>query len=208
MDKAGFSHAYDPGALKVTISKFYRPNGASTQLRGVASDIVLPSPSDLSDVNESSLKRPVALGHRARRAPRATESGAALSQHPAREIPRADRARKRSSPIWRRISLGSRRAWPRNRFRSTKPSAGRRWRRSRPVKRQRKQDELAHPTSQPTTYEITLKNASSPGLPPPMAPKKSADRRTPGATLPPRRTTSTSRHSATLLTATFSWRKP
>ncbi len=59
MDRAGFAHAYDPGALKVTMSKFYRPNGASTQLRGVTSDIVLPSPSDLSDVNESSLKDPL-----------------------------------------------------------------------------------------------------------------------------------------------------
>lgn len=31
------------GALKVTIQKFYRPSGASTQNRGVTSDIVLPS---------------------------------------------------------------------------------------------------------------------------------------------------------------------
>lgn len=31
------------GALKVTIQKFYRPSGASTQNRGVASDIELPS---------------------------------------------------------------------------------------------------------------------------------------------------------------------
>jgi len=41
------------------VSKFYRPNGASTQLRGVVSDIVLPSPSDLGDVNESALKDPL-----------------------------------------------------------------------------------------------------------------------------------------------------
>jgi carboxyl-terminal processing protease len=56
MDKAGLAHAYDPGALKITTSKFYRPSGASTQLRGVASDIVLPSTTDLSEVNESTLK--------------------------------------------------------------------------------------------------------------------------------------------------------
>jgi hypothetical protein len=35
----------------------------------------------------------------------------------------------------------------------------------------RKQDDSEHPT--PTTYEITLKNASSPGLPPPTSPKQS-----------------------------------
>ena len=33
----------DPGTVKITIRKFYRVTGASTQLRGVASDIVLPS---------------------------------------------------------------------------------------------------------------------------------------------------------------------
>jgi carboxyl-terminal processing protease len=59
MDRAGLAHAYDPGALKVTISKFYRPSGASTQLRGVASDIVLPSTTDFSDVSESALKNPL-----------------------------------------------------------------------------------------------------------------------------------------------------
>ncbi len=31
------------GAIKVTISKFYRPSGSSTQLKGVDSDIALPS---------------------------------------------------------------------------------------------------------------------------------------------------------------------
>ncbi|HEY2903056.1 MAG TPA: carboxy terminal-processing peptidase [Polyangia bacterium] len=59
MDRAGLAHTYDPGALKVTISKFYRPSGASTQLRGVASDIVLPSTTDFADVSESKLKDPL-----------------------------------------------------------------------------------------------------------------------------------------------------
>ncbi|SPE53320.1 Carboxyl-terminal protease [Verrucomicrobia bacterium] len=35
--------AIDPGALKVTIKKFYRPSGASTQKDGVVPDIILPS---------------------------------------------------------------------------------------------------------------------------------------------------------------------
>jgi carboxyl-terminal processing protease len=59
MDRAGLAHAYDPGALKITISKFYRPSGASTQLRGVASDIVLPSTTDFADVSEGKLKDPL-----------------------------------------------------------------------------------------------------------------------------------------------------
>jgi carboxyl-terminal processing protease len=40
------------GAIKVTISKFYRPNGGSTQLKGVESDIVLPSLSDHMEIGE------------------------------------------------------------------------------------------------------------------------------------------------------------
>ena len=46
----------DPGALKLTNSKFYRASGASTELRGVAADIVLPSVwNDSTEVGESTL---------------------------------------------------------------------------------------------------------------------------------------------------------
>ena len=37
------SRSQEDGALKLTIQKFYRVAGGSTQLHGVASDIVLPS---------------------------------------------------------------------------------------------------------------------------------------------------------------------
>lgn len=40
------------GAIKVTINQFYRPSGATTQLRGVASDIRLPSLLDELEVGE------------------------------------------------------------------------------------------------------------------------------------------------------------
>jgi carboxyl-terminal processing protease len=59
MDRAHLAHAYDPGALKVTIAKFYRPSGASTELRGVASDIVVPSRSEAAPVGEDKLKDPL-----------------------------------------------------------------------------------------------------------------------------------------------------
>jgi carboxyl-terminal processing protease len=172
MDRAGFSHTYDPGAIKVTMSKFYRPNGASTQLRGVASDIVLPSPSDLSDVNESSLKDPLpwdavpavpheqlnrvqpylnALREKSRHRIATEEAFTYLAE---------DVARLKKSLAEKSVSLNE---------------VERRQEMAQIKARQeaRKQAELAHPAWQPTTYEITLKNASSPGLPPPMAPKKS-----------------------------------
>jgi carboxyl-terminal processing protease len=56
------------GYLKVTIQKFYRPSGSSTQMDGVASDLVLPSLMDAMEMGESYLDH--ALPHdRIRRAP-------------------------------------------------------------------------------------------------------------------------------------------
>jgi carboxyl-terminal processing protease len=44
------------GALKITMQQFYRPNGDSTQLRGVESDVVLPSLTDnIEGISESDL---------------------------------------------------------------------------------------------------------------------------------------------------------
>src|SRR5437870_3046271 len=54
------SHSDEDGALKLTIQKFYRVAGGSTQLHGVASDIVLPSLSDLPEFGESALKNALA----------------------------------------------------------------------------------------------------------------------------------------------------
>ncbi|MFI5362348.1 MAG: carboxy terminal-processing peptidase [Elusimicrobiota bacterium] len=48
--------SYKPGALKITVQKFYRVSGGSTQNRGVIPDIHLPSGGDLSDMTESAQK--------------------------------------------------------------------------------------------------------------------------------------------------------
>ena len=50
------SRSQEDGALKLTIQKFYRVAGGSTQLHGVASDIVLPTVTDLPEVGEGALK--------------------------------------------------------------------------------------------------------------------------------------------------------
>ncbi|MDE0940491.1 MAG: carboxy terminal-processing peptidase, partial [Pirellulales bacterium] len=49
------------GALKVTMQQFYRPNGDSTQNRGVLADIELPSVTTHLDVGESDLDHSVAF---------------------------------------------------------------------------------------------------------------------------------------------------
>jgi len=47
------------GTLKVTIQKFYRPSGASTQEKGVVPDVILPSLTDALEVGEAYLDHPL-----------------------------------------------------------------------------------------------------------------------------------------------------
>lgn len=58
---ADLSGTNDPGQLKITIRKFYRAGGASTQLKGVLPDIVLPSVLNYyKDIGEGALENPLA----------------------------------------------------------------------------------------------------------------------------------------------------
>ena len=52
---------FDPGlgALKITIRKFYRPKGSSTQKKGVIPDIKLPSAYDYTEYGEAFLENPL-----------------------------------------------------------------------------------------------------------------------------------------------------
>ncbi len=59
----GFGFFQEPprsGAARITIKKFYLPNGASTQNRGVASDIALPSIEEFLPIGESDLPHALA----------------------------------------------------------------------------------------------------------------------------------------------------
>ncbi len=47
--------AADAGALKLTINKYYRVRGGSTQLEGVRSDIIIPSLTDNPEIGEGAL---------------------------------------------------------------------------------------------------------------------------------------------------------
>lgn len=50
---------FDPGSVKLTIRKFYLPSGASTQLKGITPDIILPSVNNHADVGEAELENPL-----------------------------------------------------------------------------------------------------------------------------------------------------
>jgi carboxyl-terminal processing protease len=52
----GALKSYRPGAVKLTIQKFYRISGGSTQNKGVVPDVHLPGMSDVMDVTETALK--------------------------------------------------------------------------------------------------------------------------------------------------------
>jgi carboxyl-terminal processing protease len=54
-----FSDKSRAGALKVTIQKFYRIAGGSTQLKGVEPDLVLPSVREVLDIGEASAPNPL-----------------------------------------------------------------------------------------------------------------------------------------------------
>ncbi|MBM4000538.1 MAG: tail-specific protease [Planctomycetes bacterium] len=58
-----FENAINLGAIKITMQQFYRPNGDSTQNRGVLSDITLPSLSSHIAKGEADLDYALAFDH-------------------------------------------------------------------------------------------------------------------------------------------------
>jgi carboxyl-terminal processing protease len=59
MQRYGVPTHGDPGELKLTIQKFYRISGASTQLKGVVPDIILPSLNNVAEYGEKYLENPM-----------------------------------------------------------------------------------------------------------------------------------------------------
>jgi carboxyl-terminal processing protease len=161
----GVAAADNAGELKVTIRKFYRPSGASTQLQGVKADIVIPSTSDLNEIGESAMKDPL---------PWDTVPSARFAKEdrvqPVLEVLRAKSAQ--------RVATGNDFAWIRREIASGEQSRAtksislneveRRDENEQLKARQKMhQQELAGQARQmPHTYEITLKDADTPGLPP------------------------------------------
>jgi carboxyl-terminal processing protease len=167
MDENHLPHAYDPGALLITIRKFYRPSGASTQLRGVAADIVLPSLSDLSDVSESSLPDPLPWDTIA---PAKFQKVNRIQPHLA-ELRDASAKRVQSDKGFSLLAEAIARV--KKTVTSKTVSLNEKERRddiakSKALEERLKQESRRLRTAQPQTYEITLANANKPGLPAPQ----------------------------------------
>ena len=159
----------DPGALKLTIKKFYRASGASTQLKGVVPDIVLPSVlNESKDIGEAALDNP--LGY--------DTIPSAKFDRLNMVAPYLPELRKRSTERlatdkefsyvqedieWfkkqqadKSVSLNEK-----VRLKEKEELDGR--------NKARDRERLARPEPQEKIYEITLKQALLPGLPPPVA---------------------------------------
>ncbi len=163
----------DPGALKVTISKFYRPSGKSTQLEGVKADIVLPSPTDTVEIGESELDNPLPW-----------DTIAAASFKPDDRVhPVLDELRSRSIARVNKktdfIDLKKELDLVRKNRESKTVSLNettRRQEKDAAKERAAARDKarLAHAATAPPIYEITVKNASRPGLGEPVKSTKKA----------------------------------
>jgi carboxyl-terminal processing protease len=168
MRRVGLQVHEDPGALKLTIRKFYRPNGGSTQLKGVASDIVLPSPTGALKIGEEDMADPM----------------------PWDTVPPARHAQLDRVAPWlsalkdastKRIATNIDFTWQRediNRMTAdlANPvvSLNEKERREEKAKTEaqaeaRKKNRASRQAPREKQYEITLKNADWPGLPEPLS---------------------------------------
>jgi len=159
----------DPGALKLTIKKFFRPSGLSTQLKGVIPDIVLPSVANESkDIGENALENPL---------PCSTIASAKYDHFNLVE-PYLPELRTRSAE---RVAADAEFAYVREDIELFKKRQADKTISLNEQQRLKEQDEaearqkardkerLAHPEPLEKVYEITLKQADQPGLPPPVA---------------------------------------
>lgn len=157
----------DPGTLLVTIRKFYRPSGKSTQLKGVVPDIILPSVNNVAEVGESALDNPldwdmiekVKFDRLNLVEPYLAEIRARSAARVARDTEFAfiqeDIERTKKLLEDKSVSLNEQ-----LRLKEKQEAELR--------EKQRQQVRLARIQPEQTVYEITLKLADQPGLPPPI----------------------------------------
>ena len=159
-----------PGQVKVTISKFFRPSGSSTQLKGVVPDLVLPNINNFADIGESALSNalpwntipPVRFDKVDRVIRALPEIQRRSSDRLAKDRDYAyigeDIERYKKLLADRSVSLNEKKR--RQEMETDRNRAA-----------VRKGEIKSRNETEPVAYEITLKNASQPGLPEPKTAK-------------------------------------
>ncbi len=173
MQGEGVIPSSDPGALKVTISKFYRPSGKSTQLEGVKADIVLPSITDLPEIGESDLVNPLPWDTIApQKLVGSNRVNAALA-----ELRKRSEQRITSSPDFADLKDEIKRFRKMRDDKSVSLNESVRQKEKADLKARNQaleKERLARATPLPAAYEVTVKTALQPGLGELVKPKKPA----------------------------------
>src|SRR5437016_1522518 len=158
----------NPGALKVTIRKFYRDSGSSTQLKGVVPDIVLPSVSNYDEVGEASLEYPLAWDE----IPSAAYEKLNLIEPVLQELRKrsTDRLAADKDFAYLQEDIATYRKYLAEKSVSLNEEARLKEMKENEEKIQaRKKERKARHEPEEKVYELTLKQVDLPGLPPPPA---------------------------------------
>ena len=169
----------DPGTLKITIRKFYRVSGASTQLKGVMSDIVLPDLLNYStQYGESSLDHPLPWDTLPRDTIRNVNYDKLnLVQPYLAELSRRSTARvatnqdfiyiRQDIERFQKLQVDKTASLNEHERLMERQEAGNR-------QKARDQEHAARKAPPAKVYELTVERAGEPGLPPPLGETNSA----------------------------------
>ncbi len=174
----------NPGTLKITKAKFYRASGASTQRKGVLSDIVLPSKWNYAkDLGEEAYDTAL---------PWNTIDSARYEKFDLVQPYLPDLLRQSA----RRLETDQEFAYIRedieqfrkyqalNQVSLNEKARVKEWEDDDARQRARDKERLARNAPEPTVYELTLKQVDLPGLPPPVAKTNNATASVEGAPAP------------------------
>jgi carboxyl-terminal processing protease len=170
----------DDGDLKLTIQKFYRVAGGSTQLHGVASDIVLPSLTDLPEYGESALKNCLPYDEVSKA--RYTKWASPLFID---ELKRRSEARVQHDPEFHYVMEDMERLRHKiddNRISLNEDVRRKELQDDKLRKETRAKERLARNEQEPSIYRVTLDNVDKPNLQLIMYPGKLAQAKAKGAT--------------------------
>ncbi len=167
MRQKGQTPTSNPGAVKITIRKFYRASGSSTQLKGVTPDMVLPSVNNHAEVGEASLENPLPWDT----IPTATyEKMNRVELHLA-ELKRRSETRLTVDGDWAFVREEIERYKKIVAEKSVSMNEAERLKEKKENDERakaRKKDLASRPEPKEKVYEITLKQVDEPGLPAPV----------------------------------------
>lgn len=161
------------GSLKLTIQKFYRVSGGSTQHRGVLSDIVVPSPTDTPEIGESSLPNPLAYDEVAPQSVNRFSFTAPLID----TLKNRSQERVAKDPEFRYINEDMKRFHERlelNQLSLNEKVRKEEIAQEKQRKEQRKAERKKNPVQNPPAFEVSLDTVDKPVLPKVVAKKKPA----------------------------------